>query len=92
MRLRSLSATSRLIESDPSLLFLTMARAGSQGKSLRSRGAGQSAEAWIEPAALLRIHPELDAEDTEDGTPEDVLHHLNRVSFAKVPPGSSAQP
>ena len=80
-----LERTSRLIESDPSLLF---AMRGLDLKAeLKEQGAGQSAEAWIEPAALLRIHPELDAEDTEDGTTEDVLHHLNRVSFAKVPSG-----
>ena len=80
-----LRRTAQLIESDPALLFAM--RGLDIRAELKKLGAESGSSAWMRPEALLTIHPELNADDTEDATPEDVLHHLNRVSFAKVPAG-----
>ena len=80
-----LKRTAQLIESDPALLFAM--RGLDIRAELKKLGADRSPSAWMRPEALLRIHPELDEKDTEDETDEDVLHHLNRVSFAKIPSG-----
>ena len=81
-----LKRAAKLAESDPALLFSM--RGFDLRPELKKLGADSStADAWMKPDALFRIHPELNAEDTEDKTPEDVLYHLNRVSFARVPSG-----
>ena len=81
-----LKRTAKLAESDPALLFSM--RGLDLRAELKKLGADSStADAWMSAEALFRIHPELNADDTEDKTPEDILHHLNRVSFARVPAG-----
>ena len=81
-----LKRAAKLVESNPALLFSM--RGLDLRAELKKLGADSgTADAWMKPDALFRIHPELNADDTEDKTPEDVLYHLNRVSFAKVPSG-----
>ncbi|MDY6323051.1 MAG: DEAD/DEAH box helicase [Succinivibrio sp.] len=81
-----LRRTAQRIESDPGLLFAL--RGFDIKAELKKLGAGSgAASAWMKAEKLLTIHPELDAKDDGDKTPEDALHHLNRVSFAKAPSG-----
>ena len=80
-----LRRTARRLMSDPLLLF-TM-RGFDLSSELKELGAGKGASgSWMAPAALLRLHPELDQKDGEM-TAEDALYHLNRASYAKVPAG-----
>jgi|GEM_PF-124116 len=81
-----LCRAAQLVKSDPALLFEM--RGFDIKAELKKLGAlSGAASAWMKAQTLLTIHPELDARDDQDKTPEDALHHLNRVSFAKVPSG-----